>query len=526
MSNARYKILVRYDAQHGIEETIDSDDPVIRKDLVPWGWDHLSQCEIYADVDTPSPVKKFDDRGNHKRKVEFETVLAISVLKSAKMYLPLMHKIGESIQAYFEKHLKSQYQAAAGKIFKDFLFTDSPYFGPVGYARNASSNPQKNFKEGMIELTRGKQLEGILSAHLAAQRIFKELLFSRFTTESSQHQRYHYYKNTVRASDLFAANRGRVKAEHTMPAPRVSTPGIEINLSPTSRSRNFSIREHARAADKFSRDHDNVSPFAFNAAKKEIPFIAGPSGTAGECFMAVKILAENTYLSPEEFQEYVFCCMGFLVSAGAHSFHEIYVIAELLGVPYEEGKYEAAIPSSFKQTKVYQELLNDFPDIIQLVGIRASLVVENSSSSSSSLFSSPVYMRSITADFDEAKKLDYDAMPAQPILVKAISGKSKVDKSKLSIDKYYNDCDFDHNNNSSSSHAFNKASSFHSRSNSISNLNLSSSSSSNPIPYDSDHKRKRDAFFETSNKQSGDNNNKSHSNANQPIVPQAKRQKR
>ncbi|HHT0594554.1 TPA: hypothetical protein ACTXXA_003098 [Legionella anisa] len=170
--------------------------------------------------------------------------------------------------------------------------------------------------------------------------------------------------NEISPLDLFGEDaRGRVrvpKSERKLADPLKTTLGIEEIPSFT----NHTVQAHVRAIDHIVRDYDNVSQFVFNSYKKEIPFVGGISGSAAACFLSLRLLVEDI-LSQEELQEYAFCCMGYLVGAGAHSFHEVYSVAARAGVSYEEGRYEASIPQCFKQTSYYERLLALYPDLIK-----------------------------------------------------------------------------------------------------------------------------------------------------------------
>jgi hypothetical protein len=113
---------------------------------------------------------------------------------------------------------------------------------------------------------------------------------------------------------------------------------------------------HLRALDKFESNEN--SAFAKAAMQHNLPIVCGPSGHTGSLMLGAKLYGE---LTSDELKEYALASFSFLTSGGNHSFHEVYLIANLLGVTYEMNDYAASIPEKIAETEDMQALRSHFP---------------------------------------------------------------------------------------------------------------------------------------------------------------------
>ena len=70
-------------------------------------------------------------------------------------------------------------------------------------------------------------------------------------------------------------------------------------------------------------------------------------------------------LTATELQEYTTACFAVLVAGGNHSFNEVFMVANQIGVPYEMGNYALSLPDSFKQTAAYQKINETFGHFLE-----------------------------------------------------------------------------------------------------------------------------------------------------------------
>lgn len=113
--------------------------------------------------------------------------------------------------------------------------------------------------------------------------------------------------------------------------------------------------EHLRAVEKYRPDFQ--SHFFKSAAEQNIPVVCGPSGHTGSLLLGAKLYGE---LTKDEMQEYAIACFAFLAAGGNHSFHEVMVVANLIGIDFKPNHYSESFPASLQETEVYKKLDKQF----------------------------------------------------------------------------------------------------------------------------------------------------------------------
>ncbi len=120
--------------------------------------------------------------------------------------------------------------------------------------------------------------------------------------------------------------------------------------------------QHARAIDRFKPDIH--STFFKSISEKNIPFIAGPSGHTASLMKGAVSYGLNTV---EMLKQYALACFAFLAGGGNHSFHEVMIAANQVGVPFEINNYEESLPSSFRDSSIYKKLCEEFPQFLDSI---------------------------------------------------------------------------------------------------------------------------------------------------------------
>lgn len=115
---------------------------------------------------------------------------------------------------------------------------------------------------------------------------------------------------------------------------------------------------HVRAIDRFTLEPS--APFIKSANENALPLVSGPSGHTGSFMLGAKLYGD---LTSEELAEYALLVFAFLAAGGNHSFHEVMVVAEKVGVAYQLGNYADSIPSSIAKLSVFQSLSWQFPEL-------------------------------------------------------------------------------------------------------------------------------------------------------------------
>jgi hypothetical protein len=335
------------------------------KELEIWGYEPTNEEIIYAPFGTLGKNGRYDGNFNHIGKGAFEADLSISLLNNSRIFRETLNRLGRRIAHALETEYEfkasmrrhERFISEIGTVFKNYFYTDKDFFGKLGNAQK-DLDTFTAYKIGLSILKSGKKIEEMLFAHMAVARIFSSIPF-----EVPQNQKY---KGVIREKgqqvrgNLFA-NRCRIPKEENLKREATSRVGyltIPYDVG-------FNLPLHTRAADLYSRDDDNVSDFCWNSWIKEIPYVAGPSGSTAECLSIFLTFYPRDESFDKALQEYSACCVAYLVGSGAHSFHEVMSIAKNGGAVYREASYVEALPISFLQSPAYSKLEKDFPDLLQ-----------------------------------------------------------------------------------------------------------------------------------------------------------------
>lgn len=104
-------------------------------------------------------------------------------------------------------------------------------------------------------------------------------------------------------------------------------------------------------------EYDPNLSYSEQVAQYDIPFIAGPSGTASKILTPL-VFELDIDLSPEERQEYLMALSGTLVANGHHSFYEVMVVGNLFGM---QNRYD----TSFYTNQVMTDAFKSGPGFTQ-----------------------------------------------------------------------------------------------------------------------------------------------------------------
>lgn len=111
---------------------------------------------------------------------------------------------------------------------------------------------------------------------------------------------------------------------------------------------------HMRGTEQYATEEDKA--FVQHARLVlDMPLSgAGLSGSAYDLMFLAKNFAG---LGDEALKEYALGCVGYLVAAGAHSFHEVMAAVSLVAdVGYEPGRYTGCLPTAFMASEEYRAL--------------------------------------------------------------------------------------------------------------------------------------------------------------------------
>lgn len=336
----------------------------------PWGYDNSQHQTIYAPIGTPKITGRFDENRNHIEKAALEAKLSAYLLRNYKLFLPMLTVVGENIARILKREFdyykmlnkEDEFHAKISKIFMNYFFTDKAFFGKLGNS-NECVDTKEAFNKALGVLIKGKAIEQILFAHMAIGRIIRDYGFI-----APKNKKYNdlmaKYIELLRTPDLFK-NRGRAKKDNNN-LDRSATTAVGYIKNEIYTVHSIKLSPHTKAVDAYGRDEIDVSDFCWNSWKKEIPFVAGPSGSGAECLACFLTFHPTSRINRlEDLQEYSACCVAYLVGSGAHSLHEVMCIAKIAGATYEEGSYLEALPTNFLHTADFIRLQQAFPNLLK-----------------------------------------------------------------------------------------------------------------------------------------------------------------
>ncbi|OGT48086.1 MAG: hypothetical protein A3E82_06960 [Gammaproteobacteria bacterium RIFCSPHIGHO2_12_FULL_38_11] len=279
----------------------------------------------------------------------FESKLATSLLQQLNYFLSV-EKITASIINLINKNKTSLLETMThnSKIIDELR---EPYFGSL-YKANELPSPEQVLKDMLLILNNKKSDPNIvMQIHcIFSYRIYNTLGIKIELSKSES------LKNTLLPDSLFnSTNRKRVEKE--------AKPTNQLGFAQNpvfSKMIGQSEKIHFRAIDRFQPQ--NSSNFFKAAAEKNSPVICGASGHTSSLLLGASLYGNLS--STEELMEYSLACFAFLAAGGNHSFHEVMVVANTIGVHYEAGKYSNSIPLSVKTTEVYQNFCAQFPEFL------------------------------------------------------------------------------------------------------------------------------------------------------------------
>ncbi|MET0400798.1 MAG: hypothetical protein ABW123_00290 [Cystobacter sp.] len=305
----------------------------------------------------------YDTNANNRRKVQFESELAALVVQDPSLVQGALRKVNQGIVQLMKKRPKQDdaHRLASEAIAK-MMYSDR-HFGVLGSAQRKprdSSQKKQAYQHVWDSILQREKCESVATVILLHQA-FNQEVFPKLSSSNPNEDIATLTKQTndsLRPKELFD-NRGRVERPGKAQRELVDRVGIfaQEDTAPTPDK----VRKHSRAVDGFMADTVSPPPLNLQMKDLEMPFVAGPSGSAGSAIACARIAAN---LSGEDLKQYALACVAYLVGGGSHGFHEVMVIARLAGMAYTDGNYVSALPDEFKSSPKWRELKAKYADVI------------------------------------------------------------------------------------------------------------------------------------------------------------------
>ena len=326
-------------------------------DMVRWGLAHGSRT-VFAARGTPPPepgssFSPLDSNLNVRRRVEFESALAAYVLMDTSCVMPAVNQLTERLIGYLDERKADE---SVGMALKGTLY--NVHFGRVGLPEQAPDSGGQILREAITTMRQGS-LQQILNIHQAFSYCVTAKL--GFGTEELTAVAAHW-GNRLRPNAFFSGSRGRAYRR----ADRSEGDAVPVvgYSAPTDRRVASFVEVHPRAVELFRSEAPDAEAVmrTYHGTGTASPFVAGISGSTADLMKMLKTFCPNA--SGEMLKQYALACVGYLTGGGHHTFEEVMRVAEMAGVDYLGGQYEAVLPETFRRSAWFDLLLEDYADIL------------------------------------------------------------------------------------------------------------------------------------------------------------------
>jgi len=322
---------------------------------------------------------------NHPRSLQFETELARCIIDNSSF--AILYRINRAIINYFRINRYADYHTKTDEQQRKACVK-------LGYIKENDTN--NNFIDLFIQLLQDRS--GDIAQCITLHKIFVEDylkpddIIVRRAANAAKVQSLAYLcllalqKNNIweladdflfilrPCSQFSPFNRGRIQ---TGKSSRTDDFGITEKEDCPEWAANWHYTPIFPAKDEFEPDMNSTTIRFFN--KHQIPFIAGPSGTAANCLRGALLLLP---LSPGEIKEYLNLIAAAEIAQGNHSFYEAMMIGSNLKIFHKleacndnvlisavpkinmRNLYADCLTDEVKNCADYQALAEEYPDYL------------------------------------------------------------------------------------------------------------------------------------------------------------------
>jgi hypothetical protein len=340
----------------------------------PWAINRVGQI-VYIDCKddqqaprTPVPptLVPYTKATSMDRRRKCQSIMAHIALTQRSYTSSAVTKVSLGVVDYILHSLKTDKSIRAEIEF----CMDRYMYSPAGFGRlgQPEDKPKVNgelYRRCLTALTQG-ELPTVLAIHDFMGRV----VFKKLGGTDGQKALFDQTGNAVRPAYVFGGTqdsptkieelRGRT-ARPGNPQP-TTAPGL---LSEEEGHGLKPYQKRERGSDKWMATNEKVPQSTIDIKQRNLIFGAGPSGSTGTLLQAGKLFGN---LDGDLLRQYVWAIVGYLVGGGMHSYHEVMVIARMVGCPYKDGAYAPSLPDSFLRSQDYEEWQADYFDIVVLGG--------------------------------------------------------------------------------------------------------------------------------------------------------------
>lgn len=299
-----------------------------------------------------------------QRRRACQSELGDLVLKNRDFTKPAVGAVSLGVIDYVLKALREgkpmadRFSACIGK----YMYSASG-FGRLGQPSDKPADKSTLYTTGLQTLTQG-ELPSVLAIHdFMGRVIFAELKGTDgqdalFNSTGAKVRPAHVFGSRSDSSEKIEALRGRTArpdAPGSTRAPGLMPEGVGTDT--------YQNRE--RGIDKWMPTQEKAPQSTIDIQQRNLIFGAGPSGSTGTLLQAARLFGN---VDGELLRQYVLAIVGYLVGGGMHSYHEVMVIARLVGCPYTDGAYLPSLPATFTRTTAFESWRDTYHDVVVLGG--------------------------------------------------------------------------------------------------------------------------------------------------------------
>lgn len=339
----------------------------------PWAVNSVGQI-VYIDckddlqapkTPVPSNLRPYTKALSMQRRRQCQSELGDLALNRRAITSAAVTKVSLGVFDYIQQSLKggkgisSEIAACTGK----YMYSNAG-FGRLGQPSDKPGSDDLLFSTALKTLS-GGSLASVLAIHDFMGRV----IFAKLKGTKEQEAVFNRVGSAVRPAYIFgdpktdsAPKIEQLRGRTARPdAPGPTT--VQGLMPDTGAVGGTQLRE--RGIDKWMPATSNLPGATIDIQQRNLIFGAGPSGSTGTLLQA-GILFGN--LEGELLRQYALAVVGYLVGGGMHSYHEVMVIARMVGCPYADGAYVPSLPDSFLRSIDFQTWRNDWWDIVVLGG--------------------------------------------------------------------------------------------------------------------------------------------------------------
>ncbi|MEZ4367580.1 MAG: DUF4157 domain-containing protein [Kofleriaceae bacterium] len=319
-----------------------------------------------------------DANMNNARKVEFESKLFAALLRNAALLAPAVHAVSRAVLDYIDRREALAKDSAATTLA--MLGGKSNFYGRLVDA--AHDDPLfATTLRGVLASGGGSLQNHVLVHHQFWEHIYEKIDWGSGVAQTlvaaAKDPKHLRGQTEITVGDTTVkpfdkSERGRVastaaeqggRAHEVFEGGTVPLVPAETGIhghadgGPAAIDTGNVAQSHTRGIDMWTIDERK----AFTQQARlmlDMPIAAGVSGTTADLVQCAMTMG----LTGAALHRYCLAVLGFLGSAGAHSFHEIMTVCRAAGVAYTPGDYRGVYPAELEQTADFAALRAAYPD--------------------------------------------------------------------------------------------------------------------------------------------------------------------